>query len=332
MSHHIPIVRTVRELRAALEGERLAGKSERLAGKSERLAGKSERLAGKSIGLVPTMGALHAGHSSLIACARERCDFVVVSVFVNPSQFDRAADLQRYPRQMARDTELAAAAGADLVFAPSVEEVYPDGFATQVAVLGITDRLEGAMRGAEHFRGVATVVTKLLVMALPDVAFFGQKDAQQVLVIRRLVADLNLPVRIEVCPTVREADGLALSSRNAQLSPRERSRALALYAGLSAAADLAAAGERAADVLLSAARAAMREHGVTPEYLVLVDPESLEPLARLDGPALLAVAAHLGSVRLIDNVTLEPSNYAAPSSPSKTGDGTSTRKVPACSA
>ena len=322
MSHHIPTVRTVRELRAALGEVRLAPSS----------TGSGFSGPPRSIGLVPTMGALHDGHLSLIERARERCDFVVVSVFVNPSQFDRSADLERYPRQEAHDAGLAAAAGADLVFAPSVEEVYPDGFATQVQVLGITDRLEGTARGAEHFRGVATVVTKLLCMTLPDVAFFGQKDAQQVLVIRRLVADLNLPVLIEACPTVREADGLALSSRNVQLSPAERGRARALHAGLSAAAGLAGAGERSAEALLGAARGAMRDYEVQPEYLALVDPASLEPLQRLDGAALLAVAAHVGSVRLIDNTILEPSNYAAPSpSPTKTGEGTPTRKVPACS-
>jgi pantoate--beta-alanine ligase len=301
MSHHIPTVRTVRELRAALE---------------------FERHAGRSIGLVPTMGALHEGHSSLIKRAREQCDVVVVSVFVNPSQFDRLADLERYPRQEATDAELAAKAGADLVFAPAVEEVYPQGFATQVQVVGIADRLEGAARGPEHFRGVSTVVTKLLCMALPDVAYFGQKDAQQLLVIRRLVADLNLPVRLEVCPTVREADGLALSSRNAQLSAKERGQALGLYAGLSAAAELVGAGERSGETLLSAAHAAMHDFEIEPEYLALVDPDSFEPVARLEQPALLAVAAHVGSVRLIDNVILDPSNFAAPS-PSKTGDVTS---------
>jgi pantoate--beta-alanine ligase len=278
------------------------------------------------------MGALHEGHLALIERAREQCDFVVVSVFVNPSQFDRLADLERYPRQEARDTELAARAGADLVFAPAAEEVYPQGFATQVQVLGITDRLEGAARGPEHFRGVSTVVTKLLLMALPDVAYFGQKDAQQVLVIRRLVADLNLPVRVKVCPTVREADGLALSSRNAQLSPEERERALGLYAGLTAAAELAVAGERSAEALLGTAHAAMQSFAVEPEYLALVDPDSLEPVAQLEQPALLAVAAHVGPVRLIDNVILDPSNFAATTSPSKTGDFTSTRKVPLCSA
>jgi pantoate--beta-alanine ligase len=183
------------------------------------------RREGLTIGLVPTMGALHEGHLSLIGRAREQCDVVVVSLFVNPAQFNERADLERYPRDERRDGELAAAAGADLLFAPSVEEVYPSGFATSVEVLGLTERLEGAARGAEHFRGVATVVTKLLCMALPDVAYFGQKDAQQVLVIRRLAGDLNVPVRIEARPTVREADGLAMSSRNALLAPDERARA-----------------------------------------------------------------------------------------------------------
>lgn len=290
MSHHIPTMRTVRALRAALE---------------------RDRLAGRSIGLVPTMGALHEGHLSLIRQARERCDVVVVSVFVNPSQFDRSADLERYPRQEARDAELAADAGADLVFAPSVEEVYPAGFATQVQVHGITDRLEGASRGPEHFRGVATVVAKLLSMVGPQVAFFGQKDAQQVLVIRRLVADLNLPVEIAVGATVREADGLALSSRNAQLSAQERERAVALYAALQAVVQLAASGERTAEALLGAAYSAMVPFDVQPEYLALVDAQTLEDVSRLEEPALLAVAAYVGQVRLIDNAILDPSSLAA---------------------
>jgi pantoate--beta-alanine ligase len=298
MSHHIPTMRTVRALRAALE---------------------RDRRDGRSIGLVPTMGALHEGHLSLIRQARERCDVVVVSVFVNPSQFDRSADLERYPRQEGRDAELAAQAGADLVFAPSVEEVYPAGFATQVQVLGLTDRLEGASRGPEHFRGVATVVAKLLNMVQPTVAFFGQKDAQQVLVIRRLVADLNLPVEIAVGATVREADGLALSSRNAQLSAEERERAVGLYTALQAAAQLVADGERAADVLLGAAHSAMVPFEVEPEYLALVDAQTLEDVSQLAEPALLAVAAYVGSVRLIDNAILDPSNIAGALSASTSG-------------
>ena len=216
-------LRTVEELRAALV---------------------PDRREGLAIGLVPTMGALHEGHLSLIERAREQCDRVVVSLFVNPAQFNQGSDLEHYPRQEQRDAQLATRAGADLLFAPAVEEVYPPGFATSVEVLGVSERLEGATRGASHFRGVCTVVTKLLCMCQPDAAYFGQKDAQQVVVIRRLVRDLNLPVRIEVCPTVREPDGLAMSSRNALLDPREREQALALYWALRSIEDYAARGER----------------------------------------------------------------------------------------
>jgi pantoate--beta-alanine ligase len=278
-------LRTVGELRAALA---------------------PDRRAGLTIGLVPTMGALHKGHLSLIERAREQCDRVVVSLFVNPAQFNEHSDLERYPRQEVHDATLAAEAGADLLFAPSIEEVYPPGFATTVEVLGITERLEGAARGAEHFRGVCTVVTKLLSMTQPDVAYFGQKDAQQVVVIRRLVRDLNLPVRIEVYPTVREPDGLAMSSRNALLSPEERSRALGLSVALEAARADTAKGERSAAALLETARGAMLPFEVKPEYLALVDPDTLEPVIQLDEPALLAVAAHVGTTRLIDNLILDP--------------------------
>jgi pantoate--beta-alanine ligase len=253
------------------------------------------------------MGALHEGHLSLVGRAREQCDVVVVSLFVNPTQFDERADLDGYPRREERDARLAARAGADVLFAPPVEEVYPYGFATSVQVGGLTDRLEGAVRGAEHFHGVTTVVTKLLNMVGPDVAYFGQKDAQQVAVIRRLVADLDLPVAIEVCPTVREPDGLAMSSRNARLSPKERARAGALFQALAAAEELAGEGERSGDALLAHARAAMRAFEVQPDYLSLVDPATFEPVERLEGSALLAVAARVGDTRLIDNVILEPS-------------------------
>jgi pantoate--beta-alanine ligase len=267
---------------------------------------------GATIGLVPTMGALHEGHLSLIRRARAQCDVVVVSLFVNPSQFDERADLARYPRDEDRDAALAADAGADLLFAPGVEEVYPSGFATSVEVLGVTDRLEGASRGASHFRGVATVVTKLLCMVAPDVAYFGAKDAQQVVVIRRLVADLNLPVRVAICPTVREPDGLAMSSRNALLDPSARARALALSAAIRAASELAGAGERSVAALIDAASAAMAPLRVDPEYVAIVDPDSFEPLdGSLDRPGLLVLAARVDSVRLIDNILLEP--LAAPS-------------------
>jgi pantoate--beta-alanine ligase len=280
-----------------------------------RLALLPARRAGKTIGLVPTMGALHDGHLALIARARAECDVVVVSLFVNPAQFDEQIDLARYPRQERRDAELASDAGADVFFAPSAEEVYPPGFATAVEVFGVTDCLEGVARGAEHFRGVSTVVTKLLGMAMPDVAYFGQKDAQQVVVIRRLVADLNLPVRVQVCATVREPDGLALSSRNARLSADERTRALALPDALQAAAKRAAEGERAVEVLLDVACAAMLARGVQPEYLELVDPETLAPCERLEHDALLAVAARVGETRLIDNAILRPAVASNPRQP-----------------
>jgi len=270
------------------------------------------RREGRSVGLVPTMGALHEGHLSLIRHAREHCDLVVVSLFVNPAQFNERADLERYPRSERRDAELAAAAGAGLLFAPSVEEVYPPGFATTVEVLGVTERLEGAARGSEHFRGVTTVVAKLLCMVAPDVAYFGQKDAQQVVVIRRLVGDLNLPARVQALPTVREPDGLAMSSRNALLSPAERERALALPAALNAADGLASAGERSAETIIAAALAAMRSLGVEPEYVVLVDPHTLEPVECLHDEALLALAARIGEVRLIDNAILAPTPTPAP--------------------
>jgi pantoate--beta-alanine ligase len=238
---------------------------------------------------------------------------VVVSVFVNPSQFNERSDLDRYPRSESEDAAAAAEAGADIVFAPSVEAVYPARFATVVEVIGITDRLEGAVRGAGHFRGVSTVVTKLLCMAMPDVAYFGQKDAQQTIVVRRLVEDLNLPVRIEVRPTVREPDGLAMSSRNALLDAAQRQRARSLFAALQDARRLAAGGERAAKELVDAAARVLSSFGVEPDYVALVDPETLEPVPALTGPALLAIAARIGEVRLIDNAILEP----APASTSR---------------
>ncbi len=295
------LVRTVTELREALA---------------------PARLQELRIGLVPTMGALHEGHLSLIERARRDCDVVVVSLFVNPAQFNERGDLDGYPRDEQRDAELAASRGADVLFAPPVEEVYPDGFASAVEVLGVTERLEGQARGPGHFRGVTTVVTKLLCMTLPDVAYFGQKDAQQVVVIRHLVADLNLPVAIESLPTVREPDGLAMSSRNALLSRSERERALALSAGLREAERLTAAGESAAPVLLAAVRSALERAEVEPEYVALVDGETLEPLARVNEDSLLAVAARVGDVRLIDNVVL--SATATEDHPTPTGKASET--------
>jgi pantoate--beta-alanine ligase len=252
------------------------------------------------------MGALHEGHLSLVRRARAECDVVVVSLFVNPSQFNDPADLARYPRREKHDTALAEEAGADLLFAPSAEEVYPQGFRTSVEVHGLTERLEGAARGVGHFRAVTTIVSKLFAMALPDVAYFGQKDAQQVLVIRRMVRDLNLPVEIETCPTVREDDGLAMSSRNDLLDGPGRERARALYEALVAASRLAAAGERSARAIEQAARASLAAREVHPEYVELVDPDTLAPLERLEQPGLLALAACIGPVRLIDSATVTP--------------------------
>ncbi|HET9074228.1 MAG TPA: pantoate--beta-alanine ligase [Solirubrobacteraceae bacterium] len=264
------------------------------------------RRAGARIGLVPTMGALHAGHLSLIRRARASCDVVVVSLFVNPAQFTEAADLGAYPRDEAQDAHAADGAGADILFAPAAQEVYPPGFATQVSVTGITEPLEGAHRGVAHFDGVATVVTKLLNMVGPEVAFFGEKDAQQALVVRRLVSDLNIPTEIATCPTVREADGLAMSSRNVHLGAADRRRAVALHRALSAAAERVAGGERSAEAVLEAAHAQLRALAVEPEYLALADPHDLSPVTDITGPALLLVAARVGDTRLIDNRLLEP--------------------------
>jgi pantoate--beta-alanine ligase len=264
------------------------------------------RLAGRSIGLVPTMGSLHDGHLALLRRAREQCDVVVMSLFVNPAQFGPSEDLNAYPRDERRDAELAQAEGVDLLFAPSAEEVYPPGFDTSVIVGGLTNVLDGApeQRGPEHFAGVTTVVAKLLNMAGPDVAYFGQKDAQQALVIRKLARDLDIPVRIEVCPTVRDADGLALSSRNAYLSPAERDRALGLSRALRAAEAEVAAGRLDAAAVLSAARAELDAHGLDPEYLELRSAADLSPAERVNGSTLLAVAVRVGRARLIDNTIL----------------------------
>jgi len=266
-----------------------------------REAVRDTRKQGKSVGLVPTMGAFHDGHLSLMKAARKNNDLVVVSLFVNPTQFGANEDLSRYPRDEERDAALAANEGVDILFAPESAEIYPDGFATTIHIGGITDVLDGASRGAHHFDGVATVVAKLFGIVAPDVAYFGQKDAQQVLVVRRLVRDLNLDVRIEACPIVREADGLAMSSRNVYLDADARAQATALNRALDAAQVLAATGERSTDALTASARTVLAAAGITPEYLELRDAETLQPVTRLDGEALLAVAARVGAARLIDN-------------------------------
>jgi pantoate--beta-alanine ligase len=261
------------------------------------------RGGGRSIGLVPTMGAFHGGHHSLMRAARERCDEVIVSLFVNPAQFNEAADLQAYPRSERQDAAEAAELGVDVLYAPRDDEVYPPGFATSVRVEGISDVYEGAERGPGHFAGVCTVVAKLLNVVTPDVAFFGQKDAQQVAVLRRMVKDLDIPVALEVLPTVREPDGLAMSSRNSRLDAGERRRALALSRALNAAQQAVAAGEHDAGRIRSAAREAMDD--VTPEYLALVDPDSFEPVTSVNGRVLVAVAARIGATRLIDNTIIQ---------------------------
>lgn len=268
-----------------------------------------ERAAERTVGLVPTMGSLHEGHLSLIRGAREECDLVVMSLFVNPAQFGTGEDLDRYPRDEARDAELAESAGADVIYAPALAEVYPDGFATAVTVEGITDVLCGdpSRRGAEHFRGVTTVVAKLLNTVSPDVAYFGQKDAQQAIVIRRMAADLDFPVRIAVLPIVREEDGLAMSSRNAYLEPADRERATALSRALATARETALSGSL--DGGLDAARAELEAAGIDPEYLEARDAEDLSPATSLNGrPVLVAVAAQVGPARLIDNVVIDPSS------------------------
>jgi pantoate--beta-alanine ligase len=276
-----------------------------------REAVRTARRAGDTVSLVPTMGALHEGHLSLIRRARREGGLVVVSLFVNPAQFNDPADLERYPRDEARDSELAAAAGASLLFAPPVSQVYPPGFSSSVEVRGVSAPLEGTVRGVDHFRGVATVVTKLFNMVQPDVAYFGQKDAQQSLLVRRMVRDLDMPIRIEVCPTVREADGLAMSSRNVLLTPADRLRAPALYHALDAVQQAVTDGEHDPVRALAAGTAILDEVRIVPEYFVAVSAETLAPVRRIAGETLIALAARFGEVRLIDNVLVRPPTRGA---------------------
>jgi pantoate--beta-alanine ligase len=271
-----------------------------------REAVSAARARGERIGLVPTMGAFHEGHLSLMRRARERCGFVVVSLFVNPAQFNERSDLDRYPRDEQRDAAMAESVGVDVLFAPTVEEVYPAGFATTVEVSGVSEPLEGAMRGPAHFRGVSTVVAKLFNMAQPDDAFFGQKDAQQALLIRRMTRDLDFPVQVEVCPTVRETDGLAMSSRNVLLDPEARLRATALSRALIAVTRAVSRGERDADRALAEGRQVLAAEGIEPEYLAAVSAETLAPVATITGETLVPIAARVGTVRLIDNVIVRP--------------------------
>ena len=277
-------VRTINDLRAALRPFRAEG----------------------SVGLVPTMGALHEGHLELARRARAENDVVVLSIFVNPTQFNDPTDLAAYPRDERKDADLAASVGVDLLFAPDVREVYPSGFSATVTLHGaIVDGLEGAHRGVGHFQGVSTVVSKLFGMASPDRAYFGQKDAQQVRVVKAMVADLNIPTRIVVVPTVREPDGLAMSSRNRRLSPFDRARAAHISEALRTAELAVAGGIVDAGSVVQAARKVLSDNAIDVEYLELVDADTFLPVQVLmAGPAVLAVAAMIGGVRLIDNVVL----------------------------
>ena len=259
-----------------------------------------------SVGLVPTMGALHEGHRSLVRAAHQRCGVVVVSIFVNPTQFAPNEDFNRYPRTLEDDCRMLEAEGVDVVFIPTADAMYSPGASTFVEVAGVGDRLDGASRPG-HFRGVATVVAKLFHIVQPDFAFFGQKDAAQVAVLRQMVHDLNFPVELAICPIVREPDGLAMSSRNRYLSAEERRHALSLHHALEVAEVLAKRGERRAEKLLDAMSAMLQqEPGVRVDYLAVVDPETLLPLEDVGAGGLLAIAAYVGSTRLIDNVLLSP--------------------------
>jgi pantoate--beta-alanine ligase len=268
------------------------------------------RRRGKRIGLVPTMGYFHEGHLSLMRGARDDCDVVVVSLFVNPTQFGPGEDLDSYPRDEDRDAELAALEGVDLLWTPDTDQMYPDGFATSVEVANsLAGVLEGdpVNRGPSHFRGVTTIVAKLFNSVQPDVAYFGRKDAQQALVIERMAHDLDFPVEIAVLPTVREEDGLALSSRNAYLTAEQRERATAISRALHAAERAALDGETSTEALVERARDELRRAGIEPEYVEARAAEDLSPIAELNGrPVLVAVAARVGKARLIDNIVITP--------------------------
>jgi pantoate--beta-alanine ligase len=271
-----------------------------------RAASREVRAAGQRLGIVPTMGALHEGHLSLVRAARASCNVVVASIFVNPTQFGPNEDLAKYPRSFERDCELLERESVDFVFAPSVEEMYPGGASTWVTVEGLSQKLDGKSRPG-HFRGVTTVVSKLFHIVEPDAAFFGQKDAAQVVVIRRMVRDLNLPVEIVVCPIVREPDGLAMSSRNAYLNPEQRKQALVLHRSLIAVQKLIENGETSSTKLTAVANEVFAtEPSVRLDYFEIVNPETLEAIQDIHIAALIAVAAYVGSTRLIDNLLISP--------------------------
>ena len=271
-----------------------------------RAARRAGRRGGKTFGLVPTMGALHEGHLSLVRAARKECDLVAVSIFINPIQFGPNEDLARYPRNLDHDRELLEKEGVDFIFAPSVDEMYPAGAVTYVTVEGLSDKLCGRSRPG-HFRGVNTVVSKLFNIVEPDLAFFGQKDAAQAAIVRRMVRDLNFPVQIMTCPIVRERDGLAMSSRNAYLDSEQRTSALVLYRSLMEVQKRFDQGERKVARLIEAGQRALAEEpSVRLDYLEIVNPETLDQLDDVSHGALVAVAAFVGSTRLIDNLVLNP--------------------------
>jgi pantoate--beta-alanine ligase len=287
-----------------------------------RAASRTARRAGQRMGLVPTMGALHAGHLSLVRAAKASCDAVAASIFVNPTQFGPNEDLTKYPRAFERDRDLLEREGVDLLFAPTAEEMYPAGAITWVAVEELSGKLDGRSRPG-HFRGVTTVVAKLFHIIEPDAAFFGQKDAAQVAIIRRMVRDLNFPVEIRVCPIVREPDGLAMSSRNVYLDSEQQRQALVLHRSLMQVERLFQAGERDAVKLAAAGREEFSAESFSAESLVqldyfeIVDPDTLDPVEDISSCALVAVAAYVGTTRLIDNILLGSSNWNFSSSKSK---------------
>ena len=269
-----------------------------------RTAIAEAKAAGKTVGLVPTMGALHEGHLSLVRASSSECDLTVVSVFVNPTQFGPGEDFERYPRNLGKDVQSATEAGADIVFAPSPGAMYPPGYATFVEVKRLTEVLCGAVRPG-HFRGVTTVVTKLFNICKPDVAYFGQKDAQQAIVIKRMAGDLDMNVEVRVLPTIRERDGLAISSRNDYLSEEERLQATCLHRALQKAEEMYAEGVRDVNGIIAEMTTVIQaERDARIDYISIVDADELEPLTEIESPALVALAVFIGDTRLIDNTTL----------------------------
>ena len=272
-----------------------------------RQAVRQGRTEGKTTGLVPTMGALHAGHGLLIEAAVKECDFVVVSIFVNPTQFGPGEDLDKYPRTLEADADFCEKRGADLIFAPSADEMYPEEHLTWVEVEKLTGGHCGTNRPG-HFKGVTTVCAKLFNIVQADIAYFGQKDAQQALVIQRMVSDLNMPLEIRICPIVREQDGLAMSSRNRYLSPEERKRALCLHKALMACRERITAGQRDGNKLIDVMKAIIAQDQGQIDYLSIVDAETLKPLKTITDRALVALAVHIGPTRLIDNILIDLNN------------------------